>query len=282
MATNTSINSAPQSDRTAPNLDRVDRWIAFWDVWSQTLPPEASEQEYCDLTQQAFDEFEKQDVATQAQMIAKAWGIAKTLPKHRCRKPPIQPKAVVVPPTPRWEPCPYWRGEECHIHKHAMAQSEPDTPYQKAESLFKLYSPFVRRRILVELAPVVKRGYDVTNFESMVWWAVAHRMPEYIPFMETHLDDEGDYWTDANDKKRARAQMWLKSVVHTEVKDGIRGEHLKEGRNIDREVPIPDYAGDRGLVNPEDPTFARPTPTAGIWNKMRENDATRWDAANAF
>jgi hypothetical protein len=255
------------------SMTRYDRWEAFWDVWSRTLPPDIEDWQYTEATGAAFDAFEKQDAATQAENLARAWGIIKTLPKRRQRKSPT--KAIVVPPPPRWEPCEYWQGKVCTKHKHTMQ----DTSYKQAQSLFEIHSKFVRRRILVELMPWGGKKYDALEVEGVVWWTVATRMAEYVPQLKNYLDPDkvGQHWkTESPEPEQAKAQMWLRKIVKTVVLDVVRGQHAGK-RDINREVPIPAYAGDRGIPNHEgDGVFglpAKPTPTADMQNLMAKNGA---------
>jgi hypothetical protein len=248
-----------QHDNESPTPDRTDRWLEFWDVWSRSLPPECDEITYADLTMEAFGQFEKHDAVTQAENISRAWGIIQRMPKRRQRKSPV---AVVVPPPPRWEPCPFWRGEPCTIHEHAL----PEPSMRKAQSLFEIHAEYVRRRIYIELLPWASangREYDLNEAESTVWLNVANRMPEYVPLITSPSTISDGLDIESTKLEEVRARVWLKAVVHTTVIDVVRGTHAKK-RDVDKEVSLPEYAGDMGIENPDDPTFAKPTPVRGM------------------
>jgi hypothetical protein len=270
------------AERLTP--DRAARWLSYFDVFSSTIPSEVTEAEYADLTLGAWVDFRKNDSDAQADAVSAAWGIKRFKKLPRLQPRTKQPVAVVVKPAVKpWTPCGFWKipKEPCLTHKHAMHE----TPMLKAQSLFEVHARFVRRHILVELQPWSGgKRYDVNDIESVVWWNVAQRMPEWLPLLETHytFDDDtevANWWTSAKTPEQARAQMFLRAVVHTTVIDVVRGNHA-EKRDVRLEVPIPASAGDRGIPNPCDPPPAKPTPTANTRNLMKEADGVRWDAAH--
>jgi hypothetical protein len=275
------------SNSTAARLepDRAARWLTYWDTYSSTVPDSITDLEYSNLTLGAWHDFRELDEGEQIAAISRAWNIRHPRSAKVIRK--VKPSATVAitPEVKPWEPCVRWGGTRtdcagCRKHEHGV----PDTAMRKAQSLFELHSQFVRRHIFVEFLPSGQR-YDATEVEGQVWFAVAKRMPEYLPLMATFHDSNPDnvehHFTDASENDRARVQQWLRAVVHTVVIDVVRGTHA-EKRDIDNEVPMPDYVNDRGIPNPADSSLpARPTPTAGMRNFGGEKAAEQWDAAQA-
>jgi len=259
-------------DVTAARLapDRATRWLKFFDEWSANVPEAMPESEFANLTLSAWIEFRKRDAETQADAIARAWGVKRTEKFSRMRFQPRKKFTVVKPVFKPYERCIHWGGTrtDCPACRGELGTTH-ETHMQKAESLFQVHANFVRKYIRVELMPWSEKRYDVNDIEGLCWFNVARRMPEYLPLLKVGVGSTetiGTWEVYSTEQERARAQMWLRSVVHSTIIDVIRGNHLKEGRNIDREVPLPDSAADQGIPNPADPPPAIPTATASMRN----------------
>jgi hypothetical protein len=160
----------------------------------------------------------------------------------------------------RWKPCTHWGGTKDSCSR---CQKPVSIALAQAQAMFDEHRAFVLDRIACELSRYLdgqsprsysafalpdNKSYDLkklpgSDIENEVWKNVAVAIPRFIP--NPALKENG-------------VLAWLRPVVESTVKMHFRREWAKKrGTAVTRQLPE-DSRG-RGIVNPSDPTFAKPT-----------------------
>ena len=152
-----------------------------------------------------------------------------------------------------------WGGaRSCSNHNHDDHAPLNDSQMSRAQDMWTRFQFFVRKYLRVAIMPHTdgKFYHKFEDVENTVWWKVATSVSTYRPMLAptTGLDCP---------------QAWLREIVFTVVADHFRWEYSQR-RDVRKTYSLPEDKAGRGIVNPADPPPARPTPTAGALNRVRE------------